>query len=120
MAMGGTFFLFKDESGQPVVNYALAGTLSIVCGQILWSVFYSGRFGKRRSAVDHHQSVVGLIGTVLTEIEIHGTGSVDVEGEIWVARSDQHVAAGCSVRVMRQDGGMLTVKEVKKFVPDQQ
>lgn len=112
MAMGGTFFLFKDESGQPVVNYALAGTLSIVCGQILWSVFYSGRFGKRRPAIDHHQSVVGLIGTVLTGIETHGTGSVEVEGETWVARSDRPVTAGSRVRIVRQDGAVLTVRSI--------
>jgi membrane-bound ClpP family serine protease len=60
-------------------------------------------------------SVVGLIGETQTDIEAHSAGSVLIEGEIWQARSKKPIPAGSPVRVLRQDGFWLTVKQVEKI-----
>jgi membrane-bound ClpP family serine protease len=60
-------------------------------------------------------SVVGLIGETRSEIESHSAGSVLIEGEVWLARSKKPIPAGSMVRVVRQDGFVLTVKETEKL-----
>ena len=60
-------------------------------------------------------SVVGLIGETRSEIEAHSAGSVLIEGELWQARSKEPIHAGSTVRVIRQDGFVLTVKEIERL-----
>jgi membrane protein implicated in regulation of membrane protease activity len=62
--------------------------------------------------------MVGLTGNVRTEIEAHSTGSVEVEGEIWMARSKTPIPAGSTVRILRRDGAVLTVKKVETLTKE--
>ena len=81
---------------------------------VIWIASQSLRNVKGARLSDDPDSVIGLIGEVRTDIEPHSAGSVLVEGEIWQARSKEPIAAGRLVRVMRQDGFWLTVKEEEK------
>lgn len=107
-------FVFLDQESQPLQVNSLAGMTGILCAAVIWISSTSLRNVKGARLSDDPDSVIGLIGEVKTDIEPHSVGSVLVEGEIWQARSKEPVSAGRLVRVMRQDGFWLTVKEVEK------
>jgi len=107
-------FLFVDQNNRPVLIYGLAGFVSTVCGAVIWITTEGRRNAEGASLSNDPDSVVGLIGEARTDIESHSAGSVLVEGEIWQARSKKTIRAGSTVRVLRQDGFWLAVKEVEK------
>jgi membrane-bound serine protease (ClpP class) len=114
----GSVFFFVDQNGHPVVNYLLAGGVSIFCGEFIWIAVGRMQNAQGTRLSDNPDSVVGLIGEVRTEIEMHSTGSVDVEGELWMARSKTSIPAGSMVRILRRDGSLLTVKKVEKLTKE--
>jgi membrane-bound serine protease (ClpP class) len=109
----GSFFLFLGQNGRPAVNYGFAGLVSALCGSFLWITSDRMRNVRGVRLSDDPNSVVGLMGEVRTDIESHAAGSVLVEGELWQARSKTPIRAGSTVRVLRQDGFVLTVKEAE-------
>ena len=111
----GSFFLLVDQNGRPVVNYGLAGFVAVLCGAFIWISNGRGRNAQGVRLSDDPSSVVGLLGEAHTDIESHSAGSVLVDGEIWQARSKNPIHAGAMVRILRQDGFWLTVKEVEKL-----
>ncbi|HEU0291090.1 MAG TPA: NfeD family protein [Anaerolineales bacterium] len=115
MLTHGSFFLLVDQNGRPVVDYGLAGFVSVLCGAFIWISTGRSRNAQGARLSDDPNSVAGLIGEARTDIESHSAGSVLVEGEIWQARSKKPIQAGAMVRILRQDGFWLTVKEVGKL-----
>jgi membrane-bound ClpP family serine protease len=109
----GSVFLFVDQNGRPIVNYLLAGGVSVCCGEFVWITAGRKQNAQGTRLSDAPDSLVGLIGKVRTEIETHSTGSVEVEGELWIARSKTPIPAGSTVRILRRDGSVLTVKKWK-------
>jgi membrane-bound serine protease (ClpP class) len=109
----GSIYLFVDENGRPVVG--IAGFISIICASVIWILNERMRNAEGQRLGSNSDSVVGLIGVVKTDIEPHSAGSVLIEGEIWQARSKEPICAGSTVRVLRQDGFWLTVKEVENL-----
>jgi membrane-bound serine protease (ClpP class) len=108
-------FLFVDQNNRPVVNYGLAGFVSTLCSALIWITTDGIRNAEGARLSNDPDSVVGLIGEARTDIEAHSVGSVLVEGELWQARSKKPIPAGSTVRILRQDGFWLTVKEVEKL-----
>jgi membrane-bound serine protease (ClpP class) len=111
----GSVSLFVDENNSPVIDYGLAGIVSVFCASFI--LIGVERLRSAGSAIlsNDLDSVVGLIGETRSEIESHSAGSVLIEGELWQARSKKPIPAGSTVRVVRQDGFVLTVKETEKF-----
>lgn len=64
------------------------------------------RLRNREGAMISHDpdSVIGLLGETITDIEAHSAGSVLVGGEVWQARSKELIPVGSTVRVLRQEG----------------
>ena len=114
LTMGSTF-LFVDQNGRPAVDYGLAAIVSVFCGTFIWIGIGRMRNAEGVQLSNDPDSVVGLIGEVRTDIESHSAGSVLVDGELWQAQSKTPIPAGAMVRVLRQDGFWLTVKEMKKL-----
>ena len=110
----GSFFLFVDQDNQPVVNNRWAW-VSVLSATIIWISTERLRNVKGVRLSDAPDSVVGLIGETITDIEAYSAGSVLVDGELWQARSKEPIPAGSTVRVVRQDGFWLTVKKAKKL-----
>jgi membrane-bound serine protease (ClpP class) len=109
----GSFYLFLDENGCPVVDYGLVGFVSTMCGAVIWITVERMRNAEGVRLSNYSDSVIGLIGKTRTDIEAHSAGSVLVEGELWQACSKKPIPAGSTVRVLRQIGFWLTVKEVE-------
>jgi membrane-bound ClpP family serine protease len=109
----GSFYLFLDGNGRPVVKYDLAGFVSTMCGAVIWITIERMRNAEGVRLSNYSDSVIGLIGKARTDIEAHSAGSVLVEGELWQACSKKLIPAGSTVRILRQIGFWLTVKEVE-------
>jgi len=94
----GPVFLFVDENSQPVVDYGLAGIVSIFCGSFIWIGVERMRSMEGAILSNDPDSVVGLIGETRTDIESHSAGSVLIEGELWQVGSNYHNApSGCTL-----------------------
>jgi membrane-bound serine protease (ClpP class) len=117
LTVGAAFFL-TDQNGHPAVNYGLAGFISVICGDILWIALGRKQNAQGRRLNNDPDSVVGLIGEVRTDIPDHSTGSILVEGELWQARSEKPIAAGGTVRILRRDGFVLTVKKEEQLIKE--
>ncbi len=107
----GSAYLFVDANGQPLVNLGLAGIVSIFGGLFIW--FIIERAQKAGSPQLIGDTQVGMTGEVWIAIEPFSIGSVRIEGELWHARSKETIAAGALVRVIRQEGSMLTVRKIE-------
>ena len=103
------FYLFVTQDNEPAASTRWAWT-SGVSATILWlsAEGLRNREGERVLS----DTLVGMLGETLTDVETHTAGSVLVDGEVWQARSKEGtIPAGSSVRVLRQDGFWLTVKK---------
>lgn len=107
------FYLFRNQDNEPATSARWAWT-SGVTATILWlsAEGLRNREGERSLS----DTIIGLLGEAITEVETHTAGSVLVDGEIWQARSKEGtIPAGSIVRVLRQDGFWLTVKKAEKL-----
>jgi membrane-bound serine protease (ClpP class) len=114
----GSVFLFVDQNNYPIVIHGPAGFVSTLCAAIIWIATDGLRNAEGARLSNDPDSVVGLIGETRMEIEPHSAGSVLVGGELWQAHSKKPIPAGSPVRVLRQDGFWLTVKQVEKLTKE--
>ncbi len=105
----GSVFVFPRTAGQSVVNpfVAIIGSGSLAV--FLW-------FSARKAAEAMHlrpshdlTELIGQVGEARTSVEAEG--SVQVNGELWSARSDQPISAGSPIRVVRREGFILVVEK---------
>ncbi len=106
-----TYFTFKTPQGAPAANILLAAITSIITITLLWAVGRKSLETLRMQSNQEKRNPVGKTGDSKTDVFKDGT--VYVEGEDWSARSQEKIAAGKKVRVIRQIGLILEVKEIK-------
>lgn len=109
LLMVGSILLFPGEDGSLIgVNPLLAGLVSIVASAILW-IFVDRALAAMFSPAAHDlHHLIGLIGESRTEIK--DDGSVQVNSELWSARSSTPIPAGSRVRVIGKEGLVLIVE----------
>ena len=109
LVVGGSVFLFVGENGWPAVNPILAAIVSLSYGGFL----YLGieRTIAAMSARPNHDldALIGQVGEAKSKI--HESGSVQVAGELWSARSEKNIPEGSSVRVIKREGFVLLVEK---------
>jgi len=107
--MIGSLFIFPSETGGPAVNLFIAFLASALVSGFLWiAVQKTVQASSVRPSHDLG-ALVGQIGEAKTKI--HVDGSVQVNGELWSARSEKVIKAGSSIRVVRREGFMLFVEK---------
>jgi len=105
----GSIFLFATETGGPAVNLLVALSSSTLVSGFLW-VAVGKTLQVAHTQPSHDlDALVGQIGEAKTKV--HESGSVQVDGELWTARSDKSIKVGSSIRVVRRDGFTLTVEK---------
>jgi len=111
----GSVYLFHTP-GQPwyvpAVNPLLALVVSILLGSFLWFATRKVLEAEARPPVHNLKDLIGLIGE--TKTNVHSEGSVQVDGELWSACSDQPIPDGTQVRVVSREGFTLKVEPVKE------
>jgi membrane-bound serine protease (ClpP class) len=108
----GSIYLFNAEGGWlPAVNPLLALVVSALAGGFLWIA--ASKTLQAQQAPPRHdlQALVGQLGEAKTDIR--ESGSVQVAGELWSARSEKTIPAGATVRVIGREGFVLIVEKVK-------
>lgn len=105
----GSAFLFRGEAWwQPAVNLILAGVTSVLAGAFFW---ISARKVLEAESVRPTHDLEALVGaTGEAKSDIHLEGSVQVDGELWSAFSDQPIPSGAIIRVVGREGFLLKVE----------
>ncbi len=108
----GSAFLFRGEQWwQPAVNPVLALAGSTLAALFFW-------VGTRKSLEaalappTHLKTYIGALGEVASEIKENDEGTVQLESELWSARSETPIPAGSEVRVVGREGFTLIVEKV--------
>lgn len=109
----GSAYLFVGEDGRPLANLGLVGMVSVFGGLLIWLIIERKRTSDRAPLIG--ETLVGMTGQVWIAIEPYAPGSVRIDGELWRARSKEKIPAGTLVRVIQQDGILLTVKQVENI-----
>jgi membrane-bound serine protease (ClpP class) len=110
--VAGSIFLFSREDGLPAVNLLVALTVSSLIMAFLWvAVGKSIRVMLERPTHDLG-ALIGQVGEARTQVGAEG--SVQVNGELWSARSSQPISAGCPVRVVNREGFILVGEEIAR------
>jgi membrane-bound serine protease (ClpP class) len=107
--MVGSLFIFPSETGGPAVNLFIAFLASALVSGFLWIAVQKTMQASSQRPSHDLDALIGQIGEAKTKI--HTDGSVQVNGELWSARSEGAIKAGSSIRVVRREGFMLIVEK---------
>ncbi len=105
----GSVFLFARDNGLPAVDPILALIASVLVMGFLW-------FAVRKSiqaAMERPKHDLGILVGQMGEArtEVNREGSVQVNGELWSARSETPIPAGSPICVVRREGFILVVEK---------
>jgi len=105
----GSVFVFPRTEGQPVVNPLVAIVGSGSLAVFLW---FAVRKSVEAMSIRPSHDLAGLVGQVgEARTKINDEGSVQINGELWSARSEKNIPAGSSIRVVRREGFVLVVEK---------
>lgn len=106
----GSVFLFAVDGWKPAVNPFVALVTSGLISTFLWIVVRKTVQVASARPTHDLELLMGLTGEARSNI--YEEGSVYVAGEMWSARSNEHIPAGSSVRVVRREGFILVVEKI--------
>ena len=109
LVMIGSVFVFPRSETQAGVNPFIAIVASGFTATFLWLAIRKSLEAAHLKPLHDLNELVGKMGSTRTEVNTEG--SVQVAGELWSARSDQPIPAGCSVKVVRREGFILVVEK---------
>ena len=104
----GSVYLFPSKGLVPAVNPILASMVSLIVAGFLWLVSRKAVAIFRAHPLQDLKGLIGQIGH--TKTEVLDTGSVQVAGELWSARSAKPIPAGSRIRVLNREGFTLIVE----------
>jgi membrane-bound serine protease (ClpP class) len=105
----GSAFLFKGEGWKPAVNPFFSLVVSVLVAGFVWVTTRKAMEASMAPRAHDPDKVIGRIGEANTEI--YNEGSVQLESELWSARSELSIPAGTRVRVVRREGLTLIVEK---------
>lgn len=106
----GSVFLFAVDGWKPAVNPFVALVTSGLISTFLWIVVRKTVQVASARPTHDLELLMGLTGEARSNI--YEEGSVYVAGEMWSARSNEHIPAGSSIRVVRREGFILVVEKI--------
>lgn len=107
----GSAFLFRRPDApwwQPGVNPFLAVIISVIASGYLWIATTKVLESDRMRPKHDLGRIIGDVGEARTEI-FH-EGSVQIDSELWSARSSVPIPSGSRVRVVKREGFILEVE----------
>jgi membrane-bound serine protease (ClpP class) len=110
--VAGSAFLFRSQTWYiPAVDPFLAAIVSLLSGGFFWIAARKVMEAASARPIHDLEALIGAKGEAKTHV--FKEGSVQVEGELWSARSDQPIHSGAAVRVLERDGFTLKVEAVE-------
>ena len=112
MIIGGSLFLFTGTNLKPLVDPLLVILVSALAATFVW--FAAKKSIQAHQAKKFHDldELVGKTGEARTDILQEG--SIQIESELWSARSEERIPAGDHARVVKRDGFILVVEPESK------
>ncbi|HEY5157588.1 MAG TPA: NfeD family protein [Anaerolineales bacterium] len=104
----GSLYLFPGSGFLPAVNPILAVVISAATAGLLWVIVRKGMQAIHARPLQDMERLIGQTGQAKTEIR--ESGSAQVAGELWSARSEKVIPAGSRVRVLKREGFTLIVE----------
>jgi membrane-bound serine protease (ClpP class) len=105
----GSAYLFQGAQWWlPGVNLVLAIVASILASGYLWIAATKVLETEKLKPRHDLSKLVGGVGEARTDV--HAEGSVQLGSELWSARSEEPIAAGSRVRIVKRDGFILEVE----------
>ena len=105
----GSVYLFPSSGWLPAVNPVLAVVVSALSAGFLWLIVRKGIQAHHARPLQDLSALIGKTGEAKTQV--HESGSVQVAGELWSARSEKLIPAGSRVRVLSREGFVLIVEQ---------
>lgn len=104
----GSLYIFPPQGWMPAVNPFVAAITSALAAGAVW--FVTRKTIQAHAARPAHdlEALIGQIGE--TKTPVHESGSVQVAGELWSARSRKPIPAGKQVLVTAREGFILEVE----------
>lgn len=107
----GSVFLFASEDSLISVNPLLALFTSGLVSVVMWYVLRQFIAVTTRRPAHDLDALVGEMGTAASDV--FKEGSVQVQGELWSARSLLKIPSGSAVRVVSREGFVLVVEKIQ-------
>jgi membrane-bound serine protease (ClpP class) len=104
----GSAYLFPSEGWIPAVNPILAIIASLLVAGFLWLVTRKAVAILHTRPIQDLKSLVGQIGQARGEV--HTEGTIQVDSELWSARSEMSIPNGAYARVVGREGFTLIVE----------
>lgn len=111
----GSVFMFPGTTAQTRVNPLVAVLMSALVAGFLWIAARKSVEAAFARPSHDLQGLLGLVGEAKTKIL--DEGSVQVDGELWSARSIEPIPLGSPVRVIGRDGFVLLVEKTTDVIP---
>lgn len=105
----GSVFMFPRAEGQTTVSPLVAIVASGLVAGFLWFAVRKSLEASYKRPSHSLEGLVGQIGEAKTKV--YEEGSVQVNGELWSARSEKSIPAGSMIRVVRREGFVLIVEK---------
>jgi len=105
----GSVFIFPRTENQAVVNPLVVVVASVLVAGFLWIAVRKSLEAAGVRPIHNLDALIGKVGEARTRVEAEG--SVQVDGELWSARSEKTIPEGSSIRVIRRDGFVLIVEK---------
>ncbi len=103
----GSVYLFPSNGWLPAINPLVAIIVSALSAGFLWLVVRKGIQAHHAHPLQDMSTLISKTGQAKTEI--YESGSAQVAGELWSARSEKSIPAGSRVRVVSREGFVLVV-----------
>jgi membrane-bound ClpP family serine protease len=104
----GSVYLFPSSGWLPAVNPALAVIVSALTAGFLWLVVRKGIQAHHARPLQDLSALIGKTGQAKTAV--FDSGTVQVAGELWSARSEKLIPADSHVHVISREGFILVVE----------
>ena len=108
MLIIGSIYLYPAQGFRPSVNPYLAAIVSLFTGVFVWLIVLKTMAAMHSRPNHDLGSLLGQIGETKTIVQ--SEGSVQMDGELWSARSEKRIPVGKQVRVVGRDGFTLIVE----------
>lgn len=114
MLIGGSLFLFTGSGLRPLVDPFLVVVVSGLAATFVWFVAKKSIQAQQAKKFHNIDELIGKTGEARTDIQQEG--SIQIDSELWSARSEELIPAGGRARVVKRDGFVLVVEpEMKKL-----
>jgi len=105
----GSVFLFRTEDKILAVNPFFSLTVSVLAAFFLWISVRRSLEASLAPRAHNPDKTIGQTGLATTDV--YEEGSVQLESELWSARSEEAIPAGSQVRVIGREGLVLVVEK---------